>query len=405
MAKKDRSKSQGKKRSSGPPLVRYHTVIREPDGTFVCDCTKYEETGKTCSDIVAARYYYEFGSPTEYLAAEQGKEEHGPSAKGKRTVPPRKSTGVKGLKTNMPTDQFVDEIHDALLANLEDEHWNPFPASETQPSPDNLIPGSTLSSGRPAAAKPLHNRKSSSQSPVKFSGKPGPPGPGFNSILAALPPDPPAMSPTKISSQNTAATENRPGTHRSRFRNESIPHMLHEDMQIIDIDFKHWVQTYRLRQDEALEVVDILNALCLAAKNGILVYGPSYAQDAKTLRKAVWSASDNDPILADGARNHWLLLKFSLENDIHCDCFEPLKTHLKLADIQDMCLLARFFARNRPSEVPASGLDTKYDTHLLDIQHDGDSCGFWMITVGFLLVSRVKTDDAFNQHDLNDDKQ
>jgi hypothetical protein len=77
---------------------------------------------------------------------------------------------------------------------------------------------------------------------------------------------------------------------------------MQEELDIIDIDFKRWrVPTYRKREDEVLEVVEMSNALCLSINNGTLVYGPSYASDADVLRNIVWSSSDEEPILADGS--------------------------------------------------------------------------------------------------------
>lgn len=80
-----------------------------------------------------------------------------------------------------------------------------------------------------------------------------------------------------------------------------ISHEIREDLDILDIDFKRWQsQAYQLREDEVLEIVEIMNAFCLATNNGILVYGPSYARDADLLRNVVWESSDNEPILAGG---------------------------------------------------------------------------------------------------------
>ncbi|KAJ7081987.1 hypothetical protein C8R43DRAFT_1142874 [Mycena crocata] len=82
-----------------------------------------------------------------------------------------------------------------------------------------------------------------------------------------------------------------------------ISHEIFEDLDIMDIEFKRWrSRSYRLRQDEVLEVVELLNALCLAVNNGCLVYGPSYATDAAQLRKIVWTSSDDEPILPSGQR-------------------------------------------------------------------------------------------------------
>lgn len=61
------------------------------------------------------------------VAAEQGPEEHGPGAKGIKRVPGRKSTGIKGIKTNLPADSTIDFVHDSLLKKMKDPAWTPFP--------------------------------------------------------------------------------------------------------------------------------------------------------------------------------------------------------------------------------------------------------------------------------------
>ncbi|KAJ7852530.1 hypothetical protein B0H13DRAFT_1207524 [Mycena leptocephala] len=296
---------------SNPPLVKHHTVIRDHQGNFSCDCSKFRTTGKTCSDIVAARYYAAYGPPADYLKSEQGPENHGPAAKGQKKVPPRNSTGKKGRKTNLPTDGTVDDIHDLFLEQLEQEKdWNPFSAQERPPpindSRETIPPRTKASAGRPAAAKPLHSGRSGASSPVKFSSKPGPKGHGYNSILPPLPP-PPAKSPTKIPpglDMKTDPSVEKPmqELHKLFLVAPPISHQMQEELDIIDIDFKRWrVPTYRKREDEVLEVVEMSNALCLSINNGTLVYGPSYASDADVLRNIVWSSSDEEPILADGS--------------------------------------------------------------------------------------------------------
>ncbi|KAJ7719802.1 hypothetical protein B0H16DRAFT_1739144 [Mycena metata] len=108
----------------GPPRVQHYTVQRNQHGALICDCPQYRATAKTCPDIAAARYYMEFGPPTKYNMAEQGSDERGPQTKGKGKVPPRKSTGKKGQKLNIPTDAGVDDTHQKLLNLLDgDEEW------------------------------------------------------------------------------------------------------------------------------------------------------------------------------------------------------------------------------------------------------------------------------------------
>ncbi|KAJ7700577.1 hypothetical protein B0H16DRAFT_1834871 [Mycena metata] len=281
----------------GPPRVRHYTVQRNQHGALICDCPQYRATAKTCPDIAAARYYMEFGPPTKYNMAEQGSDERGPQTKGKGKVPPRKSTGKKGQKLNIPTDAGVDDTHEKLLDLLDgDEEWirNPFATQESRLAAEGKKTGSGSkgSVGRPAAAKPLHTGRSSS-SPTKFSGKRGPKGHGFNSLL----PPPPPSSPQKLGSDTTPMDEIK----KPFLKLAPLSHAIREDLDLVDIDFGRWKsKSYTLRLDEVMVAVDLLNAMCLATRNGILVYGPSYAQDARILQRIVWSQSDEEPILADG---------------------------------------------------------------------------------------------------------
>ncbi|KAJ7109223.1 hypothetical protein C8R44DRAFT_986254 [Mycena epipterygia] len=414
-------------------LVKYYTVIQEADGSLVCNCPAYRAAGKTCKDIVAARYHLNFGPPEDYMSAEQGPDDHGPAAKGKKTVPGRKSTGIKGIKTNLPPDSTIDQVHNSLLKSLEDPAWTPFPqidATVVTAALASSIPGTKLTSGRPAAAKPLQPGRTGSR--TNFNAKPGPKGPAFNSILPPAPSSP--MSPSKITADtsDTVHASDKPVTDpvkpkpAKKYVNVPISHAIREDLDILDIDFKRWnSKAYQLREDEVLEIVEIMNAFCLATNNGILVYGPSYARDADLLRNVVWESSDNEPILAGGGaafpedsvlkkawlhsqtmtlsillvfrhdpgRKHWLLFDFALDNEISTTCYEPLKNHLKLPDIQKMHLLASFFSIHRPNRPPPERRLRNYDAYELDIQRDGDSCGFWMATLAFLRINQVPLSD------------
>ncbi|KAJ7462217.1 hypothetical protein B0H11DRAFT_2241368 [Mycena galericulata] len=73
--------------------------------------------------ILTSQRFGGVGPPSDYLEAEQGPKKHGPRAKGIRTVPQRKSTGQKGIKTNLPTDKDVDNIYSSFLEQAEDVHW------------------------------------------------------------------------------------------------------------------------------------------------------------------------------------------------------------------------------------------------------------------------------------------
>ncbi|KAJ7888349.1 hypothetical protein B0H14DRAFT_2562319 [Mycena olivaceomarginata] len=95
-----------------PPHKRYHTVTQEKDGTFVCNCHRFGETGEMGADIVAAHLYDEFGHSGDYLK--------------------------------------------------DNPDWNPFDDTESNASDSEqtTTPQIKVSSGCPAAVKPLQKRKS-----------------------------------------------------------------------------------------------------------------------------------------------------------------------------------------------------------------------------------------------------
>ncbi|KAJ7507611.1 hypothetical protein B0H11DRAFT_1902699 [Mycena galericulata] len=320
MVKEDEKKRKHKTKSSpdNPEgLAKYRIVIREPD------------------------------------EAEQGQKKHGPRAKGIRTVPPRKSTGQKGIKTNLPTDEDVDNIYSSFLEQAEDSQV------VVLPSPSLYI----------QAEPHLVNH------PQNLARNPGPKDQDQTLFFLHL--------------------------------------VLHESHPLKYLSKRRaWMKSL---------IVDLLNALCLTTLNGTLVYGPSYAQDADILRTIVWDTGDSPPILPNGApaflddsvlmkawkhsnkmtlsrllvfhydpqRVHWLLFEFDLIPQPSSTCYEPLQEHQRMQDIQQMRLLAQFFSRHKPSQRPEPRKYSTYEVHQLDIQRDGDSCGFWMVTIALMLVCEI----------------
>jgi hypothetical protein len=75
-----------------------------------------------------------------------------------------------------------------------------------------------------------------------------------------------------------------------------------EDLDILDIDWKHWQsKNHTIRVDEAGEMGNLLEALSISVKMGVLVLSPSYAQEAELLSRVNWTPSNEEPIDASGA--------------------------------------------------------------------------------------------------------
>ncbi len=69
----------------------------------------------------------------------------------------------------------------------------------------------------------------------------------------------------------------------------------------MDIEWKRWNGDYTLRQDEVIEMANLLDALSLALKKGILVLGPTFNREAEFLKHIDWLPWDEEPIDQTGA--------------------------------------------------------------------------------------------------------
>jgi hypothetical protein len=75
----------------------------------------------------------------------------------------------------------------------------------------------------------------------------------------------------------------------------------------MDIDWKRWNSSdYTLRTDEVFEIVEVLNASCLATGNKCLVFGHASEAVAKQLRSISWATSNDEPVDATGVVAHFL---------------------------------------------------------------------------------------------------
>ncbi|KAF7362356.1 hypothetical protein MVEN_00582300 [Mycena venus] len=195
-----------------------------------------------------------------------------------------------------------------------------------------------------------------------------------------------------------------------------------EDLHMLDLDWDQWKDpTHMLRQDEVLEMSNLLDALSLAVKKGILVLSPTFGHEVELLKRIDWLSSDTEPIdhtgapafadesllknawlhgqkitltemlimRYDPARIHWLLFRVYLDKD-KIVCYEPLSQHGETIDIEEVVVIAQFFKPRRGGIKPDfDNLDYGYEVKLLDVQTDGASCGFWMVTIAFLIICEV----------------
>ncbi|KAJ6513848.1 hypothetical protein C8R47DRAFT_622509 [Mycena vitilis] len=425
--RKSGRKEQKKKKKRVEPeeeegSLEGHQVTENHDGSLSCACREFKATGKACVEILAMRLYLEFGPAAPYLVSRDDIDVHGPTAKGKGKQ--KKGSGPGRTGQRAPADHRIDKDHDEFLER-QDKGWKAFSTDEEftdsdddkQPKPQKTksvaldeSPGTKVSSGRPPASTPLHPGRSST-SPAKFSAKPGPKGKGKNSLLAPLNPRS-RTSPTKVTADkadhnpSTPRQENDeptgeaplasgkkgrppPATEATKKKRRQFLENLKldytdEDLDILDIDWNRWAsKTYQARADEIDEMANLLEALSIGLKRGLLVIGPSYTHEAELLRHVVdWIPSDEEPIDASGApafpsesvlknawlhsrqvtlkemlifhydrdRVHWLVFHADLSNDT-IECYEPLGSHGEdTVDIEDIVLIAQYFKPNRGSK-------------------------------------------------------
>ncbi|KAJ7158607.1 hypothetical protein C8R46DRAFT_1290346 [Mycena filopes] len=283
--KKDHKKGKDKKKKKKKETTRvYHTVIEEADGTLI---------------------------PSEKNTSNSSTE---------REKPPKQQKGPR-----LPADHLINDEHESFMRLMEDPDYNPFPAISDDETKEGNPPGTTVSSGRPAAI----TAHQPGCSPTKFNKKPGPKGHDYNSLLPPLPDKSPKKSPVKVSNQSPSSSEDcsdsepevlpaivRKGKGKAG-QTLAAPAATEEDMDIVDINFRRWDNPdYTLRQDEEFEICQVINAIALGIRHGVLVIGDSYPHDAEWLRaNVVWIASDEEPINSRGApafldgstlKNAWL---------------------------------------------------------------------------------------------------
>ncbi|KAF7330611.1 SWIM-type domain-containing protein [Mycena sanguinolenta] len=403
--------------------IRFHRVTEEVDGALTCNCPEYRGTGKACVEILAVRTLLEFGPPKAYFAEPKDDPE---APKGKKRVQfSRKAARGSGKRGQRPlADRQVQKDHDKLLERL-DDGWTAFDSDEDGDFTDSDDEGqpakkksksrhvkpatqSRVSPGRPPASTPLHPGRSS-KSPTKFSSKPGPKGRGKNSLLPSLDPlSKMSLLQSKGDSDHSSVDE---------------PAFSAEDLGIVNLNWKDWdAADYMLRQDQAIEMANILEALCLARNPSILVLPPTFDRETELLRDIDWLPSDTEPIDHTGApafphesvlknawlhsqsatlkkilafqhdpeRNHWLLFEVNLATE-RMICYEPLSHHrAKDIHMAGLALIAKFLKPGRSDGAkPGVHDECKYFARLLKIQTDGASCGFWMATLAFLSIYEI----------------
>ncbi|KAJ6454190.1 hypothetical protein C8R45DRAFT_1192190 [Mycena sanguinolenta] len=197
-----------------------------------------------------------------------------------------------------------------------------------------------------------------------------------------------------------------------------------------NLNLKDWDQVdHMLRHDQAIEMANILEALCLAQNPSILVLPPTFDLEAELLRDIDWLPSDTEPIDHTGApafshesvlknawlhsksttlkkilvfqhdpvRNHWLLFEVDLATE-RMICYESTSQHGEGIHMAGLGLIAKFFKPGRSDGTkPGVNDECNYSAKLLKIQTDGASCGFWMATLAFLIVYGIPLNSITKQ--------
>ncbi|KAJ7632266.1 hypothetical protein FB45DRAFT_498571 [Roridomyces roridus] len=324
--KKANDSSDDEEPESDPGTLRSYYVTQDKKGNLSCTCRQFRATGKACPKILAIQLHIQFGPSKNYEQAAPSKESRKKRTKGKKkkkkegtdtdSGEDEPGPGKKRQERPIPDHQVNDELESffASLAN----GWKPFdtddefdvsPEDESEPKckkskPNPSTPETKVSSGRPAASTPLHPNRTPG-SAAHFSKQRGPKtGKGKNSLLPPISKDPEIPLLPSPQKKNSDGKPPAPSKKAEKIRTAFVEQsgLSAEELDMIDIDWQRWNDSgYSLRADEVDGIVDLLQALSLNVKSGILVLGPNYVEDSKRLRDADWLPTDDEPIDVSGA--------------------------------------------------------------------------------------------------------
>ncbi|KAF9472292.1 hypothetical protein BDN70DRAFT_909176 [Pholiota conissans] len=137
--------------------IQFAIVTEEKDGSLACSCSAFDQTGKACVHIRAARLQIAHGSVMDYIAI-----------------------------SDAAVSRDLDKILLKLEKNSDSESVSSAPSSISDRDEDLNIKtpqkGYGVTPGRPAVVTPL----CPSCTPIQFSQKKGPKPKPHNSLLPAL---------------------------------------------------------------------------------------------------------------------------------------------------------------------------------------------------------------------------
>ncbi|PPQ91603.1 hypothetical protein CVT25_012957 [Psilocybe cyanescens] len=232
--------------ASKQSALHYATVIEEMDGSLACTCSSFDQTGKDCVHIKAARLQIAYGPLTDYIELETSYKTHGPKAKG-QTQNLHKS--AKGRNHQAVSDATVSRDLDKILSKLENSFDSNSPSSTLSPIADSSEDNQFKKFKTPQKAKP-----------VNFS---------------------PRKSPIKEKIPNNV---------------DNTKTFISEEQQMLQLDYSHWdVENYMLHQDEIMGIVEVLNSINTGRSGSTLVVPDTYSHFSKQFATVDWIQTDDLP--------------------------------------------------------------------------------------------------------------
>ncbi|KAF8969304.1 hypothetical protein BDZ97DRAFT_1915273 [Flammula alnicola] len=305
--------------------LTYSVVIEEGDGSLVCNCHFFSQTGKACMHILAARMQRDFGCVENYLEIETVRIVRGRDAKGVSLNPKKEGRGGRReqARSDGAVEKELESFFEGLPMEVEESAKNTKTKKakkddlDTKEQGDNVK--AAVSSGRPPKTAPLHSGRSATNlsaltgigQPVLFKKKTGPKPKPHLSLLPALKtsyPVTPSKKPINFSPQKVDPHLGFAPPTLKEVDLEALKTILfpvddpaalqiarNEEIEMELLSFDRWEGSHMLRQDEIGAVVDILNYLNAGIGGHTLVIADTYAQPASLLKDVDWTLSDTPP--------------------------------------------------------------------------------------------------------------
>ncbi|KAJ7474222.1 hypothetical protein FB451DRAFT_1558412 [Mycena latifolia] len=421
--------------SNGTP-VQYMVVL----SPLSCECRKYNQTGKACVDILAARLLKASGPVSAWIEMEEATEL-------------QKAEDIDD-QGRMRDDDAADKQLYKILDKLEKS------AKKRQGlgTVDSMDFGDFKVVNRPGrplkmpALHPWRRRNRPAPRPVagsyspRFTKKRGPrktPRLAWNSLF-------PASGQLLSACLRIALMRRRAALMRCYFKGrwgrkqsnssnaDNGAHLTHvphphdddpflnaEDLSLGTWGLQHWVPSvYELRMDEIDLFISFFNNSILADQGGFLfLYGAPQMPFTKELRDLDWSQplsletlramklggladlldkrtnhDINHIIFFQLIDHHWTIFHHVLNSPgdrlPHVHWYNSLPfSPGALQDIQDQQVMQQYFVRPRSTLPPPPELYQQYTPVYLGLQHDSHACGWWAVYVASALILGFNPDN------------